>query len=353
MREDRLAATRNEAIQRAGPLGGLSALLREFDVDPKRIATGLEIDVDAITPDTRLRFVDAVLLLERAAEATGCAHFGLLLGSRVDHRVLGAPGVLMMTGSTLREAVTDFVTFQHRNSRGGTVYLHRLGGDYVLGYGVYGPRSSGTTQTHGVMVAVAVNAIRAITANRGMPIEVHLSHRAPADRRPYQEILKVPVRFDQYQTGLVLPAAAMDLRNPAADPAARARVLAQIGPVIAATMPGVTARLRHVLRPRLVLGDANMPDVAAHLGLHPRTLRRHLAQQGLTFEEVKDEVRYATARELLEITDLPVGDVAAALSFASHSAFVHAFRRWSGTTPTAWRAACAAVPSQPSAEAAM
>jgi AraC-like DNA-binding protein len=117
------------------------------------------------------------------------------------------------------------------------------------------------------------------------------------------------------------------------------RILAHVGPAVAAVIPGLTGRLRHILRPRLVLGDANMPEVAAHLGLHPRTLRRHLAREGLTFEEVKDEVRYATARELLEITDLPVGDVAAALSFSTPSAFVHAFRRCSGTTPTAWRAA--------------
>jgi AraC-like DNA-binding protein len=82
-----------------------------------------------------------------------------------------------------------------------------------------------------------------------------------------------------------------------------------------------------------------MPQIAAMMGINPRTLRRRLATEGLTFEQVKDEVRFGAARELLEVTDLAIGDVASALSFATHSAFVHAFRRWSGTTPTAFRAA--------------
>jgi AraC-like DNA-binding protein len=52
---------------------------------------------------------------------------------------------------------------------------------------------------------------------------------------------------------------------------------------------------------------------------------------------LKDEVRLAVARELLARTDIAISDVAAALGYATPSAFVRAFRRWTGGSPSAWR----------------
>jgi AraC-like DNA-binding protein len=82
-----------------------------------------------------------------------------------------------------------------------------------------------------------------------------------------------------------------------------------------------------------------MEAVAAALGLHPRTLRRRLGENGQVFEALRDEVRLATALELLELTDLPVGEIAASLSYASPGVFAEAFRRMRGLSPRDWRAA--------------
>ncbi|MFG1377460.1 helix-turn-helix domain-containing protein [Xanthobacter autotrophicus] len=71
--------------------------------------------------------------------------------------------------------------------------------------------------------------------------------------------------------------------------------------------------------------------------MHPRTLNRRLLEAGSSFVAIRDEVRFRVAQELLALTDLPVGDIASALSFSAHSNFVRAFRRWAGVTPTVWR----------------
>ena len=64
---------------------------------------------------------------------------------------------------------------------------------------------------------------------------------------------------------------------------------------------------------------------------------RRLEEEGVTFEQLKDEVRLAVSRELLARTEIAVSDVAAALGYATPSAFVRAFRRWTGSSPSAWR----------------
>jgi AraC-like DNA-binding protein len=85
------------------------------------------------------------------------------------------------------------------------------------------------------------------------------------------------------------------------------------------------------------MGTAGMAELAGQLGLHPRTLRRRLQREGTAFETIKDEVRHTAARELLRLGDLSIADISATLDYASPSAFVHAFRRWSGTSPGRWR----------------
>jgi AraC-like DNA-binding protein len=51
-----------------------------------------------------------------------------------------------------------------------------------------------------------------------------------------------------------------------------------------------------------------------------------------------NEIRFEVARQLMTNAEMTLGDVATALSFSEASAFTRAFRRWSGQTPTAWRA---------------
>ncbi|WP_237050371.1 helix-turn-helix domain-containing protein [Microvirga ossetica] len=59
--------------------------------------------------------------------------------------------------------------------------------------------------------------------------------------------------------------------------------------------------------------------------------------EGRAFRQVADGIRFEIACELLENTDMALGQVAAALQYSELSAFTRAFRRWSGQSPSAWR----------------
>ena len=49
------------------------------------------------------------------------------------------------------------------------------------------------------------------------------------------------------------------------------------------------------------------------------------------------EVRYGLAREYLGQTNLPMEEICTLLGYSESANFSHAFRRWSGTTPSEWR----------------
>ena len=96
--------------------------------------------------------------------------------------------------------------------------------------------------------------------------------------------------------------------------------------------------LRRVLETELLKGPCTSIEIARRFSMHHRTLNRHLAREGVTFQQVVDEIRFTIARDLLANTDLALDRISVMLRYSAPSAFTRAFRRWSGQPPSAWRA---------------
>ena len=99
----------------------------------------------------------------------------------------------------------------------------------------------------------------------------------------------------------------------------------------------LSSRLRRLLS----RDSAQWPDleaVAAHLHISPQTLRRHLREEGTSFQELKDQLRRDIAIYHLGRADLSLQQIAEQLGFSEPSAFHRAFKKWTGLTPGAYRA---------------
>jgi len=329
---------RQITTQRVGPLSELPALLRELGADVEAIFEGSGVSPAAVSPDLRVAFPDLLNLLERAARMANCPHLGLLLGQRFKMiRHHGIIGELMHTAPTLKQALVDCVTWQLGYSSGAIVYLNRLGDRYAFGYGTYEVSSPGSRVLYDIIVGIASGMVHELSGGKVKPLEVQFSHRENGDCQTYRQLLKLPVQFNKNRTCVIVDAAAMRITPPQADPVARQRLLALIKEAIWEDKPDVADNVSHAIRHLLHYDGPTMPAVARELTTHPRTLRRRLAAEGQTFERLRDAVLYAVARELLELTDIPIGEVSDFLAFSSPGVFSRAFQRWSGVSPTKWR----------------
>jgi AraC-like DNA-binding protein len=327
-----------EAMQRVGVLCELPALLRELGADPDAVFAGSGIEPGSLSPELRLPFPQLLHVLERAARITGCPHIGLLLGLRFDLiRHFGLIGQLMHSAPTLKQALVDFVTRQPGYSSGAIVYLNQIGDVYDFGYGAYAVSSPGTRVLYDAVVCIGLRMVDELSKGTFKPVEAHFSHRAEHDRETYSRLLKVPVRFDEPRSSVILTAEAMQATPPRADPVERQRLIAIVREMNLKVAADLATQVRHTIRHQLHYEGPTMAAVAGDLGLHPRTLRRRLADEGETFEHLRDTVRFAVARELIELTGIPVSEVADFLGFSSLAVFSRAFRRWSGASPLEWR----------------
>jgi len=71
-----------------------------------------------------------------------------------------------------------------------------------------------------------------------------------------------------------------------------------------------------------------------------RTLRRRLSEHDTSYLSLLDELRAALARKLLQEPALTIDDVAQRLGFSDTSSFFHAFKRWTGSTPSSFAVSC-------------
>ncbi len=103
---------------------------------------------------------------------------------------------------------------------------------------------------------------------------------------------------------------------------------------------GLDGRLVPRVRSALARKPDDVPSlksVARSLRLSPRTFRRHLEAEGLTFSALADEERRRRALHLLRSNELSVREVGERLGYSDVANFTRAFRRWTGKTPTAYR----------------
>ena len=96
------------------------------------------------------------------------------------------------------------------------------------------------------------------------------------------------------------------------------------------------------IEPMLASGVVSVDRVARELGMSRQTLYRRLKAESVTFEEILEAKRRQLAIRYLKFDRESVKAAAYKLGFSDPAAFSRAFKRWTGLSPSAFRASPAA-----------
>lgn len=155
---------------------------------------------------------------------------------------------------------------------------------------------------------------------------------------PLLQLLPVAnVEFGRAHNRLHVPRAMFDEPLPQADGHTLALCVAQCDVLMQHNEQrrGITAMVRSKLFRESGRFPA-LPEVAAELDVHPRTLRRQLADEDTSFRALLNEARSTLAVDLLCNVGLTVDEVSKRLGYTDTSTFCHAFKRWYGVPPSAY-----------------
>ena len=338
MSGERFKRKPSEATLRVGGALAITAVLRDFGIDPREVLIEAGIAPELFDdPDNLITYRARGRLMTRSVVRTGCPHFGLLVGQRMNLPSLGLVGLLAKNAPDVGSALRSLVTYLHLHARGAVMELTVDPGLAMLSYDAYQLAVEATDQTGDGATAMMLNAMRTLCGTDFLPIEARFAHRTPDDVRPFRQFFKVPLRFDAEHFALVFSRDWLDRRVPGTDAELERLLQKQIAMLESKHGDEFPAIVRGILRSALLTDHAGADQIAALFSIHVRTLSRRLEDFGTSFQELVDEGRFEIARQMLEDTSLDVGQIAEALGYARASAFTRAFRRWSGTTPALWR----------------
>ena len=171
------------------------------------------------------------------------------------------------------------------------------------------------------------------------PRRVEFAYPRPKRLEEYARVFRCPLGFDAPISRMVIPRRIWECPLPCSD-SALLEVLEQHASSLLALHPppgDCRARVRSLIGARLREGEASLRVVAKELGLSPRNLQRNLKAVHLSFSQILDDMRAQAARYYLHDPKVPIAEIADWVGFSEASSFTRAFRRWTGTTPTAYR----------------
>jgi AraC-like DNA-binding protein len=179
------------------------------------------------------------------------------------------------------------------------------------------------------------------------PDAVEMTFPEPADTAELRRIFRCELRFGRPAPRLVCGPAAWNAEVVGADPALLSvledhakRLLAELPP-----SDDFVSRVRRAIADELASEEVTPARIAKRLATSERTLQRRLKESGQSVAGLLDEARAATAKAHLADPAMSLADIAFLLHFSDQSAFTRAFRRWTGQTPGAFRAALVARPA--------
>ncbi len=123
-----------EATASVGGMLEIPTALRSLGADPVKVFADARVDLALFDdPDNLVPFAARGRLIRQCLCATGCAHFGLLVGQRSGLHHLGLVGLLVKYSPDVGMALRSLVRFFHLHARGAVVSLTQDGGTASLG----------------------------------------------------------------------------------------------------------------------------------------------------------------------------------------------------------------------------
>lgn len=326
------------AVIRLGTISHLPLILEEMGANPEKVVESVGLSLQAFKdPEYLVPYTTMGELLARCVQTTRCEHFGLLVGQRIVPSGLGLIGFLMQSANTVRDALEDYMSFAGLQDQGAVSLLNSINGVTLLSYSIFIDDVHAEEQIYDGTMAGHQNIMRGLCGKSFKPTEILFSRQRPKDSTPYDRFFKAPIRYNSEYNAIAFYTSRLDDAPVRNDPLLYEFLKHEVEEKHSEQPQTFAEKIRPVLR-RLLIGQAcTLAETAAQIGLHSRTLNRRLQAEGTTFQAEVEAARYLMARQFLLGSTQSIAEIASIIGYSDTSAFTHAFRRWSGTSPSEWR----------------
>ena len=324
-------------------LATLVQVMREKGVPPDLGLRGTALSLESLShPETRTSISQYLTVCRNAIHLSNDPEIPFLVGSRIHLSAYGMYGFALFCSLTVRDffnsavkyhgLATPIISTSWREDRDSVSWIFD---DHLVAEQSEELRSFLLEQ----QLTLHVTHIRDVLGQSSpAPSYASAPYPAPKHVALYRKYLGCDCSFNQPVTALAYPRSMLELTPPMAN-GLSFQILQQTCERIlteAKNSTGIAAKVYEIVAS--TPGHCpTMEFVADRLATTVRTLHRQLRSEKSSFTKISDDVRCSLAKEYLQTTKLSTEDLAELLGFMDVANFRHAFRRWTGTTPTKFR----------------
>lgn len=315
--------------------------MRKAGIQATPLLTKAGLSIEQISDrNARLKVRSQIKFLELAAVALQDDLLGFNLARDVDLREIGLLYYVLASSDILDDALRRAERYSGITNEGISLKL-RCTGDVAITLGYVGvDRRSDRHQIEFWLVSL-VRLCRQLTNRRLVPRRIRVVHHRKSTPAEFKSLLGCAIEFGSTVDEIMFPGAVNRMPIGSADPYLNDILTRYCEEAIAHRGPERTtlrSNVENAIATLLPHGKARQEEIARRIGMSRRTLARKLASEGLTFSKISERLKADLARHHLKDGDLPISQIAWLLGYREVSAFTHAYRRWTGMTPSRSRA---------------
>lgn len=288
-------------------------------------------------PDGRILLSRYAALMRAAAAAAGDPALALHYGEATDIAQLSVVGLIGQAAETMADAHAQLNRYVRL-----VVDVETDGPErFRFDSDQYGLWLVDTRQRPNAFPELTESAFAQIVCRPrvlGVPAfarAVHVTHPEPGYVDEYARVFQAPVVFNAARNAILVDGAVLAQRLERLPRYAFGVLTGHADTLLNALERSASARseVEKLLITLLHTGAVSMTDIAARLNVSRQTLYRRLKAEGVTFEQVLDELRHRLAMEYLSSGKVSVNETAYLVGFSEPAAFSRAFKRWTGMSP--------------------
>lgn len=309
-------------------------------VDMHEAAELIGVDLETLgDPDARVSAELAYRGWDRVAEHLGDPYFGLRAAEAMQDALFDAYDFAVTSAATLRDGLERMMKHLRLQHDGAEIRLATEGGVAKVWVAFH---STSRVPQNFCEFAVAVWLLRArsLVDPPFAPRRVCFRHPGPDDTSEHERVLGVRPTFSAADDCVLFDASCLDAPLRSANPALRTLMDGYLAGREERTpdRARVEERVRAEIGPALAKGPPSVAVVAARMAVSTRSLQRALRDAGTSFNDVVDDTRRTLALAWIADRSRSLKQIAHDLGFGQSPAFTRAFRRWTGRSPSTYRA---------------
>jgi AraC-like DNA-binding protein len=276
-----------------------------------------------------------------AAEVTGDPALGLKWGEQSANLQYDLIPVLVAQAPSLRSSIDLVLRYQMMFAERPELDFAEKAGTAQFRCEPLALSDVGRRVRSEMLALTLTRMLRLLGGPAGVALKrVTFKHPAPPYLSEYERVFGSGIaRFDQPSYGVEFKYTALESAQPTRNAELFNRIEQQVERGLARAVKdhSCVQQVLAYVRPRLA-HSPEITDVSRALGISERSLRRKLSAEGSTFSQVVEQTQLEIAVELLSCSATPIKEITHLLGFASTSGFHRAFTRWTGISPTQYRA---------------